>query len=448
MEDHRDAYFFWKELGVRGASCLHVDAHLDMAQYQAPLNPDVQQPEINCANYLLKAVEEGIVSEVVWVVPPHMFANHKSLLDWSHHELPAWLPLRLDEHNSLVEKDGRVQGRLRGVPLTICDSAHLPAMDSNWLLDLDIDYFLGELDDVWETPFALHDRLPEGSSFQAVTVAISVFGGYTPVALRYLGDLSALVFGGQPVEAQEWWQHYQGLESLNDCHPSLQAAALVGRARGAGSDHTGPNWERAAQLDPRYLIEPFDVASFYWHRKQFARCQQWLGRCQGPQVDYLRGFIAFERKEYSKAIGHWQTLVGEIESEADPVSLRHMLTLLGKAQAKANRLEDANGSLKRAVSLGPAPSDLLRELAQVQRRSGDLTQAQNTFRKAIRMDAQELGNLEARLELAELYMQTGQKERAGGICQDLNQLELPGNLAIRNERLRVKLSLQTGLVRK
>ncbi|CAN0136622.1 unnamed protein product, partial [Phaeothamnion confervicola] len=68
MEDHRDAYFLWKELAIRDAVCLHVDAHLDISNFKVP-EYDLDCPEVNCANFLLHACREKIVAHTIWVIP-------------------------------------------------------------------------------------------------------------------------------------------------------------------------------------------------------------------------------------------------------------------------------------------------------------------------------------------------------------------------------------------
>lgn len=432
MEDHRDAYFFWEKLGIRGASCLHIDAHLDMAGFLSPLETSLENPDINCANYLLKAVEHGIVSEVVWVVPPHLCKNHKDLLHWSYSELPRWLALDLDEFNSLKLVHHRVQGKLRNVPFTLCTTDHLPEKQGPWLFDLDVDYLIDEQDDVWQTPFQLH-QLTRHLDIQATTVAYSVRGGYTPLARRYLGDLAELLWSGKQAEAEQWWQDFHSLKELHTAPPGLQAAALVTRAWGSGSDHQGPAWEHAAQLAPAYQINPFDVAALYWQRKKHDRCQKWLKTLPSDQGAYVLGFIALEQNKPSQAVKHWQSLL----DKADPLTQKHLQTLIAKAYKAAQKPEEAMLALQAA----PKDSDTYRELAKIQRELGLRNEAIASLRKAIKLDPLKIDNLEAQIDLAELYIETEQAVRAQAEYRKLTSLELPGKLGIRTERLPVKIAL-------
>lgn len=427
MEDHRDAYFFWEKLGIRGASCLHIDAHLDMAGFLSPLESSLDHPEINCANYLLKAVEKGIVSQVVWVVPPHLSKAHKDLLHWSYSELPRWLSLDLKEFNSLKLVEGRVQGSLRNAPFTLCTSDHLPESTGPWLFDLDVDYLIDEQDGVWQTPFQLRE-ITRHLEIQATTVAYSVRGGYTPLARRYLGDLAELLWSDQEIQAQQWWDLMNSLQSLENAPPGLQAAALVTRAWGSGSDHQGPAWEEAARLAPAYQINPFDVAALYWQRKKYDRCLQWL---PPDQAAYIRGFIALEQHQPSQAVKDWSSLL----EQADPLTQKHLLTLI--ARAYSDKPELAMEALQKCLP----DSDAYRELGRLQRKQGLKKEAIQSLRKAIKLEPLKIDNLEAQIDLAELYIETEQALRAQAEYRKLTSLELPGKLGIRTERLPVKIAL-------
>lgn len=422
MEDHRDAYFLWQKLGIQNAACLHIDAHLDMAGFLSPLETHLDSPDINCANYLLKAVEHGIVSEVVWVVPPHLITQ-KNLLHWAYSELPKWLTLDLQEFNSLTLEHRRVEGTLRQAKFTLCTIDHLPEKQGPWLFDLDIDYLIDQEDHVWQSPFELHKKTAH-LQIEATTIAYSVRGGYTPVARRYLGDLAELIWSGREEQARQY-QHLEGLPE--DAPNNFKAAALVTRAWGMGSDHQGPAWEQAAQLDPAYAVHPFDVAAMYWQRKKFSHCEKWL---PAEQADYIKGFIALEQNQHDKAAQHWQKLL----PNADDNNKKHLHSLLAKAYR--NHPDKAIAALQNTL---PDP-DAYRELARLQKAT-DPQEAIKNFRKAIKGDPLKLANLEAQIELAELYIQTEQAVRAQAEYRKLSQLNLPGKLGIRTERLPVKIAL-------
>lgn len=86
MIDHHESLFHWDNAGVRGATCIHIDAHHDMWDV-----PDVEEPivrrtlvdfqddprrglrspeQIDCGNYLHQAMIDGIVKRVIYVPSP------------------------------------------------------------------------------------------------------------------------------------------------------------------------------------------------------------------------------------------------------------------------------------------------------------------------------------------------------------------------------------------
>src|SRR5665647_2033865 len=62
VENHDEAYHAWRHAGFLGRQLVHVDAHHDMAWLADP-------GQLNIGNYLCQAIKDGVVSEVVWVVP-------------------------------------------------------------------------------------------------------------------------------------------------------------------------------------------------------------------------------------------------------------------------------------------------------------------------------------------------------------------------------------------
>lgn len=67
MADHKEAYFCWKRAGFRNALAVHFDAHSDCY---------LSLPEIvHCGNFLRRAILEGIVGKVIWVLPTWFRAN-------------------------------------------------------------------------------------------------------------------------------------------------------------------------------------------------------------------------------------------------------------------------------------------------------------------------------------------------------------------------------------
>ncbi len=265
MEDHREAYFFWKKLGILAGTCVHVDAHLDTGELQLPGYASIAQPEVNCGNYLLHAMAEGIVATLVWIVPPHLMQPDR--VSWVRQEVQAWLHPSLSESSSWKADGPRVEGQLKGCRVVVCQSDQLPALEGPVLLDIDVDYFLGPNDEVWQSPLELASHLRHLAP-RALTVAYSVEGGYTPLWLRHLGDLTVLAWQ-HPEEALRW----STLQEL----AWVRAAHMVAEV---GDDFDNAVYSRAAEIEPGYHLSALDAACYHLQRKHYQACLTWLRRAE------------------------------------------------------------------------------------------------------------------------------------------------------------------------
>ncbi|MEW6281660.1 MAG: hypothetical protein AB1758_23830, partial [Candidatus Eremiobacterota bacterium] len=338
MEDHRDAYFFWKKLGVLGCTCVHVDAHLDTGELQLPGYTGTRQPEINCGNFLLHAMVEGIVRTLVWVVPPHL--PQPDRVAWIQQEVQTWLHPTLSEHLSWRDCGARLEGRLRGCRVVVCRSDRLPDLDGPVLLDVDVDYFLGPDDQVWQSPLELVSHLRHLAPV-ALTVAYSVEGGYTPVWLRHLGDLTALAWL-RPNEAPAWTR----LEE-----PWVGAARLVAEVR---DDFDHPAYRQAAELDPGYALSALDAACYHLQRNRYEACLAWLSRVEPEDPNsacYLRAFIHFSQQNFASARDCWVSL---LEQPHDHQTRRHLLEMQGRTLTALGRSLEAVSAFSQAAGLAPS----------------------------------------------------------------------------------------------
>lgn len=437
MEDHRDALFFWESLQLRDACCVHVDAHLDTCEFELPLTSRLDEPEINCGNYLLHAIRRGVVNRVIWVIPPHLCQNQLDL-HWAMAELSRWNLLKIADVAEAGLIEGRVEVKIDGCPLTICTSDHLPSLDGPCLLDIDADYFLGENDEVWETPFQLHQRLCPLQT-RAVTVAYSVQGGYTPVQRRYLGNLTELLYQGQGELARNYWQQLSGqVDWQRDIPAWLEAARLVTQAHGSGLSE-GPAWQRAAELDPGYTLEPFDLACQRWQRRDFAGARRWLRKVEWVGSQYLLGLVAHSEKRHGEAVECWGKM---LEAELTPAQQSHLHHLRGLALMQQTHPTGALAEFQLALQAEPRQAGLWRELARAQAGAGLPEEASKSFRKAIKLAPLELASLQARLELAELYLQLGQVSLLQAELRQLRSGYAPGEIKMQVERLAMQAWLK------
>ncbi len=437
MEDHRDALFFWESLKIREACCVHIDAHLDTCEFELPLTSRLDEPEINCGNYLLHAIRRGVVNRVIWVIPPHLCQNQLDL-SWALGELSRWNLLKITDVAEARLVEGRVEARIEGCPLTICSSGRVPELDRACLLDIDADYFLGENDEVWETPFELQERLG-GLQVEAVTVAYSVQGGYTPVARRYLGNLTEMLYRGQGEGAWSYWQQLSGqIEWQEDLPAWLQAARLVTQAQGSGLTE-GLAWQRAAELDAGYALEPFDLACQRWQRKDYPGARKWLQRVEWIGANYLLGLVAHSEKCHAEAVECWGKM---LEAELTPAQQSHLHHLRGLAMMQQANPNGAQTEFQLALKGEPRQAGLWRELARAQAGAGLGEEAAKSFRKAIKLAPLEVASLQARLELAELYLELGQMTLLQAELRHLRSGSAPGEIGLQVERLAMKAWLR------
>lgn len=434
MEDHQEAYFFWRDLGLKGATCVHVDAHLDVSNLKVPGYGLVDAPELNCANFLHRAIREEIVEHLVWVIPPHL-PGGRSLLEWTRDELQNWMHLSLTDYSSLQAVAGRVEGTLAGARFTLCTTDTLPQVETA-LIDVDVDYYLGPEDEVWQSPLELHQVLA-GIEPLAVTVAISVIGGYTPVHLRYLGDLTLLAF--EEIESAREVAAQIEAGDNPDLPPWGRAAVEARAAVAAGEDHFGPGWDRAVARDAGFRANVFDAAAFYFMRGKHDLSRAWLERAEGDEVHYLAALMAMREGKDEVALQH----LGILEAGGlalEPRNRAHLLELLGKCEARRGQPATAAQKFREALKLDSTDAPVWRELARAQRAAGDNPGAARSFRKAVTLAPEQLATAGARLELAELYASTGQPLLAKAELAALERPEMPSEYRLEAQRLGLRLA--------
>ncbi|HEY4001870.1 MAG TPA: hypothetical protein VGO93_23550 [Candidatus Xenobia bacterium] len=410
MDNHKGALQFWQELGVSGATCVHVDAHLDASNFGVPEPGELEHPEINCGNFLLPALHQGLVEHLIWVVPPHL-ADGQPLLPWARHELQNWMWLTADEFRSLHLDGPRVEGTMAGRRLTICQAGDLPALPGPVLVDIDVDYHFKLDDTIWQTPMQLHDLLRPLTP-AAVTVAASVEGGYTPLQHRYSADITALCWSGQRGRADTLWGYlHHGLD-VPDAPAWAQAARCAVQACQQGAVYEGPGWEAAARLDDGYRPVPLDVAAYYLHRKAFDRCAPWLARVgnglPGLTARYMEGLIAWRQGRWEEADAAWAQV---LQADLPGAVLAHVEEMRAKALADAGRPGLAVLQFQAAIlRTPPSPerASRLRQLGHAYRALGQPEQAARTWRQAVRLVPDHLATLPIRWELAQMYVATGQ----------------------------------------
>lgn len=373
MEEHHQAYFAWRQAGVRQAWCWHVDAHLDLSRDgldhwrdgQGPLgNAYVPWGGLHCGNYLYPAIQEGLVGRLTWVIPPWLVQG--PLLSWARTHLEGWLDLRLEEWAGLREAEGVVRGTLLGIPFELGTDQTLPRPDGPVLLDLDLDYFVDEHGQLWGQELRSVDS-------PLTTVAYSVKGGYLPAGMRWLG---------------ERWQAW--LEPVYQATALDEAAALV-RRQCYGE-----------------AVEPL------------TRLLEKEPMCAG----YLLGTCLHHLKQGQQALQLWQDLSGLPELSSD--GRAYVLGLCCEALCGLGRPAEGLECIKAALRLGESDYRLFWAAAIALEQLQEARQATQMLRRALQLAEGYTISLPLRLGLARLYKQQGKSGLANLELERLQREDLTG----------------------
>lgn len=66
--DHHESLYWWDQLEIDNALCIHIDGHHDMWPNQLPLDIEVgHRAEVDCGCYLQQAIRDSIVSKVLYI---------------------------------------------------------------------------------------------------------------------------------------------------------------------------------------------------------------------------------------------------------------------------------------------------------------------------------------------------------------------------------------------
>lgn len=274
FEEHSSVLAHWFAHGwapgrpPRTLVCL--DAHLDLQQVDdgamarllacnaAARVAALERPHPLCPgdayaygleDWIVPAHRLGLIDRVVWVAPPHVGARFdRRALD------------QLCQMDGVTPEDiagfhrgpaGCIEGRLLGVPLTLCELGQLPALPlpRDALIDVDIDFFVEVPGDhAWTTPAMVLPILralwPDAAE---LTLCRSVGSGFTPLRWRYLADWLAAGWTGRQAEVD----HFTRLHAL-ECRLDVGAGAeLAPEVQGElvlhpGCEATRYLWRRVA----------------------------------------------------------------------------------------------------------------------------------------------------------------------------------------------------------
>jgi len=240
-EDHDEAYYFWKKLGLSDRPLIHIDAHVDFNFH--PVKPIRQALEeakskkdliqqistnllykklkvkekalTNIGNYIYPGMRDGIVTDFYWVVPGDRHEFNASLKELCN-IMKSFFRMDPFETRGIIRTSGMLQAKVYGRNFVFTTLDDLPENMKDVILDIDTDYLItptirksaachdaGRLFP-WIWPDELMDRIAKKKiEPSCVTIAYSVNGGFTPLAYKFLGDEVSVLFNGADKRLKE-----------------------------------------------------------------------------------------------------------------------------------------------------------------------------------------------------------------------------------------------------
>lgn len=451
FDDHYEAFPTWREAGLTGLTCIHVDAHLDvmsigfseeslkgiaLARSREELekfrgNPRLPWGGFHCGNYLYPALKDGTICELIWVLPPHIIAG-ETFVDGVRQEVQNWVDLDLAEYGGLHGQDGGVVGSLSGVRFIVCTADNLPRLgqDRKIALDIDVDYFIDNADDtIWQTPHQLRDLLGELNPV-ALTVAYSVDGGYTPLRERFLGKVTLDVFSGN---SQAWKAETETLIRLDSQAESPAWEEFL---------KTAPDWlkpaillrlgrvEEAVAADPEYTPRFSNEVARCLVKKEHQSGLELMRESSDESAEelYLKTYLSLGCNDTVEA----KRCLTRLLAEHSLTDMERSRVLILKANACMD-LGEARPALQlvdEALRIEPDSAELHFLKGNCLKAGGELKKAAKSLRKALKLAGGRVSSLQMMLSLARLYDELGQQALAGSLRRELKDSDVTGRYAI------------------
>lgn len=468
MEDHCYAYGLWKEHGLSNGICVHVDAHLDLMDrgFTPSMLDEISQIKsarelnscltptflpwggIHCGNYLYPALVEGVVTHLIWVVPKAMVAG-ASLLEFARCELPNWMDLSLEENASLRLDGPRVEAVLAGQRFTLCTSENLPDLDERpILLDIDVDYFQDQDDRIWQTPGELYEEL-NLDRVDALSVAVSVDGGYTCLEHRFLGEVTERVFS-EGVDSP-WVERTRAILSADSERGSdpniyknlaqaddpewLQAAFKLKTGLAEGLDVLSASLP-ASELDSRFKATAMNEALCQF---RVGRIDEALAQVDGlDELQFVRAVLAFQCGRFELAKTCWDSFLET--QELSSAERGFALFIRGQSHLQLGQFEQALTDLEEAIHLDSDNFQYTLFCGLAYQLNNELKKAAKLWRKTLSKHDSRLASIGLHLELSRLYRVMGKQALADAELRRVTQKDSRGEykMVVQLEHLRSK----------
>src|SRR5512146_472820 len=162
FEEHSSVLPHWWREAARARTVVYLDAHLDL-QYVSPERirrlrqcasveqvAALEKPHDLCPdgefsysleNFLYPASQLGLIGRLIWVAPPHVGSGYSDRALGQLQRMDGVLPQELASFRRI---DGRIEGRLLELDITLCDFRQLErlALPAGCAIDIDVDYFV------------------------------------------------------------------------------------------------------------------------------------------------------------------------------------------------------------------------------------------------------------------------------------------------------------------
>lgn len=196
MESHENAYYIWEKRKFTNLPLLHFDAHLDISTDTIS--------GLHFGNFLYMAIKKRIISELHWIIPGSMedFKKDFIIIKKILSELVSQ-DVIINNYSTNTEIDyseGKIESILYGIPFYIYPIDNLSLMDKQVLVDIDVDFFVidrikhnNNLINIgkrkqWIKPSKFINLIKKNIlDTNQITIAYSVYGGYTPLIYKSIG---------------------------------------------------------------------------------------------------------------------------------------------------------------------------------------------------------------------------------------------------------------------
>ncbi len=374
LEHHDGALHVWRRLGIRAHTVVHVDAHHDMWWI------DDRSGSVDISNYLCQAIKEGIVRDVIWIVPDGTWATpatRRTLRRVIRAIARGYPRARL----VVREEERRVSTTIHGTSLVVCALDALPACSNPVLLDIDTDFMILpriehlNVDKACDVPWILPESLAMalgGLDAAAITIAYSVEGGYTPLEWKHLGDALALQWRAREPAANE---RRIGYSRLNDAATAIKkgdvAAALV-----ASRD--------AMRLLPESAAPFYQLAKAHALGGEITVARAAYAEAAGRDYSYRsaygsRGVVFLAERRLEEATGAFNEML-----VLDPDHV-HAHWGLGRVAMARRQWREAHARFERAVALDSSHVDAWRDFGDVLRRQGRKAEAAAAYARSLKL---------------------------------------------------------------